>query len=67
MDENLVKKLKGFEKKKTAETKWKTETGSFTTSEVIELEGVRIPQFTTKRKMKFHFHVFKKVEDMTPF
>ena len=50
-------KLKGFEKKDNAKTK---ETGSFTTSEVIKLEGVRIPQFTTKRKIEFNFHVFKK-------
>ena len=49
--------MKGFEKKDNAKTK---ETGSFTTSEVIKLEGVRIPQFTTKRKIEFNFHVFKK-------
>ena len=58
IDEKLVSKLKGYDVKNTSKVLWKTEAGSFTTSKEILLEQLRLPQFTTKRKVDFKFTVF---------
>ena len=59
MDEKLIDK-KGFSMNETPETVWATEAGSFSTSKEVIIKGVRLPQFTTKRKVEFEFSVFKK-------
>ena len=59
IDEELVNK-NGFDVSSTAKTVWKTAAGSFTTSEEVNIEEVRLPQFTTKRKVEYGFSVFKK-------
>ena len=60
IDETLVEEFEGFDLRETKDTGWNTKTGTFTTSKSIILEGFRIPQFTTKRKVEFDFNVFKK-------
>ena len=41
---------------------WQTETGTLTTNKSVVLENVRLPQFTTKRRVDAEFHLFKKLE-----
>ncbi len=51
-------------KKNHGETKnWKTETSVFKTDVTSILEELRLPQFTTKRKIDFEFNFFKKGGD----
>ena len=48
-------------KKNTKSTTWQTKTGTFATSKSIVLENMRLPQFTTKRRVDAEFHLFKKL------
>lgn len=44
----------------TKSTTWQTKTGTFTTEKSVLLENVRLPQFTTKRRVDAEFHLFSK-------
>ena len=57
MDSELVEQ-KGFDLEETAITVWKTEAGEFNTSKEGRIEGIRLSQFTTKRKVGFDFSIF---------
>ena len=59
MDKSLIENST-FETKKGKETIWKTQAGEFTTKENTKVEGMRIPQFTTKWKVDFEFSMFDK-------
>ena len=57
MDKSLAKIFKTVKDK---ESTWETLVGDFKTIEKASVEGLRLPQFTTKRKVDFEFNLFEK-------
>lgn len=49
-------------KKLSNTTTWETKTGTFQTNKVVDFKDVRLPQFTTKRRVDAKFDLFEKSE-----
>ena len=49
----------GKENSNEKKTTWKTQAGKFATKATYVMQGIMLPQFTTRRKFHFNLHRFK--------